>query len=221
MACWDWQRKSGAAVTHFTVATSNSPIKSGWQLNSLKRDHSLKKALQSVTGDTGSASSLTATALLNHSHCIKATYQGNYNSKPSLPPSVLQTPRWIMDAHCWAWEVRCVKAVIAVSHPLMPIVNTLRKGGWNFGFLATHEHEQNITLLYTLQEINTRRELRMYKGITQDMNSKIIIFELYSLVLKWDIILSLFFMYYTQVVEEQSFRFEQSSAKNMGYSASI
>lgn len=78
-----------------------------------------------------------------------------------------------------------------------------------------------LRFLYTLQEINAQRELSMHKGITQDMNSKIIIFELRSLVLKWDIILSLFLMYYTQVVEKESFRFKQSSAKNIGYSASI
>lgn len=41
-----------------------------------------------------------------------------------------------------------------------------------------------LRFLYTLQEINTQKELSMYKGITQDMNSKIIIFELRSLVLK-------------------------------------
>lgn len=53
MACWDCQRKSGAAVTHFTAATSNSPKKSGWQLNSLKRDHSLKKLLSLWQGTPG------------------------------------------------------------------------------------------------------------------------------------------------------------------------
>lgn len=51
------------------------------------------------------------------------------------------------------------------------------------------------------------------------MNFKIIILEPYSLVLVWDIILPLFLMYYTQVVEEQSFRLWQSSAKKYGYSA--
>lgn len=148
-----------------------------------------------MAGDTRTASNLTShwvAAPLNHSHYIKATHHGNYNSKASLPPCC-RTLRWIMDAHCWAWEVRCVKAVIADSHPLMPIVNTLRQGGWNFGFLATHEHKQHIALLYTLQEINTQRELSMCKSIIQDMNSKIIIFELHSLVLTWDIILSFFF----------------------------
>lgn len=56
----------------------------------------------------------------------------------------------------------------------------------------------------------------MYKSVTQDMNSKVI-FELQSLVLVWNIILSLSFMYYTQVVEEQNISGLGSHlAKNIG-----
>lgn len=61
----------------------------------------------------------------------------------------------------------------------------------------------------------------MYKSVTQDMNSKVI-FELQSLVLLWNVILSLSFMYYTQVVEEQTISGLGSHLpKNIGQSASI
>lgn len=61
----------------------------------------------------------------------------------------------------------------------------------------------------------------MYKSVTQDMNSKVI-FELQSLILIWNVILSLSFMYYTQVVEEQNISGLGSHlTKNIEQSASI